>query len=78
MYIIWLSNLLIMNIPDEVYSRNASISTFLQHVFLLFMSIVLYDIIHYTKKGDLGPYTYFNPPRFIAVAVTSQESDRPK
>jgi hypothetical protein len=47
-----------MNIPDEVYSRNASISTFSQHVFLLFMSIVLYDIIHYTKKGDLGPYTY--------------------
>jgi hypothetical protein len=54
-----------MSIPDEVL-----------HVFSSFMSIVLYDIMHYTKKIDLGPSSYFNPPHFIEVPVTSQKSER--
>jgi hypothetical protein len=38
--------------------------------------IVLYDIMHYTKKGVSGSSTYFNPPCFIDVLVPSQTSDR--
>ena len=39
--------------------------------------IALHDIMHYTKKGGSGSYTYFNPPCFIEVLVPSQKSDRP-
>ena len=37
-YIIWFANRLMMSIPDEVYSSNASIYTILLHVFSSFMS----------------------------------------
>jgi hypothetical protein len=50
------SNLLFMSVPGEVYSRNASISGFLLHFFLSFMSICFIkdwktNNIHVIVKG---------------------------
>ena len=65
-----------MSIPDEVYSRNASICTFSLHVFLSTMSMFLYDIMHYTLRDVVAHKTISIPQRFIKMAVTSQESVR--
>jgi hypothetical protein len=36
--------------------EEAGVDTYMDYL------IVLYDIMHYTKKGGSGSSTYFNPP----------------
>ena len=56
LYIIWLSNLPVLSVPDEAYSRNASCALNLISTFLLIHLTVIYHTfkMQYTRHGTNG------------------------